>query len=572
MALAAATNGQTTINGGRQIRGVWDASGAASSKPARTGAGLPAACEVGEQYFRTDAAPGQNLHLCTAPNTWTAISGSGAGASTASQLADFTVTRASATQLTVNAAGTVRFGNHVCAAPPVPATLSITPGAAVSGTARLYMRPDCRLVWGVDFTDNGSLQCNGNCVAETGGEFPADSVPLYEWTAADDTWSAAGTDRRAFMSAKASKAAPSGGIVIAQDAGGADVFSVDSAAVITTGEASVTPAAGKLPRAGSSGEIDAAWVPPLRGDTGAGGAAGLAPAPAAGDAAAGKYLKADGTWAVPPGGATGDSVSVNASAVADANFSDALPAAPAGADQGINVRWQKDSSTPNNVSAYVPVSGYLLPQPSMRRWVLWLPTGHAAGTASVIGDQISANGTQTGVSPDGVNGQLIKYTTTAAAGQVAGAYGMSVLRLGYSPYLSANVFVGQLTNERVCIGLGNCINDDILSGQGAWFRYSTPAGDTRWICLSKDSTGTSSADTGVAVSTTTVQRLEIVQDDSSNPRTVTFRINGTQVCRFDSSTGHVGTGQNVPASVRIWPQADEAKDIYIHSLVASADR
>jgi hypothetical protein len=38
----------------------------------------------------------------------------------------------------------------------------------------------------------------------------------------------------------------------------------------------------------------------LVGDTGAGGAAGLAPAPAAGDAAEGKVLKADGTWYVPP--------------------------------------------------------------------------------------------------------------------------------------------------------------------------------------------------------------------------------------------------------------------------------
>ena len=33
------------------------------------------------------------------------------------------------------------------------------------------------------------------------------------------------------------------------------------------------------------------------GDTGSGGTKGLAPAPAAGDAAAGKYLRADGTWA-----------------------------------------------------------------------------------------------------------------------------------------------------------------------------------------------------------------------------------------------------------------------------------
>lgn len=43
--------------------------------------------------------------------------------------------------------------------------------------------------------------------------------------------------------------------------------------------------------------------PLMVGDTGSGGKAGNAPAPAAGDAAAGKFLKADGTWAAPgPGG------------------------------------------------------------------------------------------------------------------------------------------------------------------------------------------------------------------------------------------------------------------------------
>ena len=40
------------------------------------------------------------------------------------------------------------------------------------------------------------------------------------------------------------------------------------------------------------------------GDTGSGGKAGNVPAPAAGDAAAGKFLKADGTFAVPPGSGT----------------------------------------------------------------------------------------------------------------------------------------------------------------------------------------------------------------------------------------------------------------------------
>lgn len=40
-----------------------------------------------------------------------------------------------------------------------------------------------------------------------------------------------------------------------------------------------------------------AYLPLLIGDSGSGGVSGAVPAPAAGDAAAGKVLKADGTWA-----------------------------------------------------------------------------------------------------------------------------------------------------------------------------------------------------------------------------------------------------------------------------------
>lgn len=45
-----------------------------------------------------------------------------------------------------------------------------------------------------------------------------------------------------------------------------------------------------------------AYMPDMVGDSGSGGEDGLVPAPAAGDAAAGKFLKADGTWEVPSGG------------------------------------------------------------------------------------------------------------------------------------------------------------------------------------------------------------------------------------------------------------------------------
>ena len=50
------------------------------------------------------------------------------------------------------------------------------------------------------------------------------------------------------------------------------------------------------------------------------------------------------------GGAGGDSISINGTAATDADFDDATPAAPANA---VNVKWQKDASTPNNISAYV---------------------------------------------------------------------------------------------------------------------------------------------------------------------------------------------------------------------------
>lgn len=76
------------------------------------------------------------------------------------------------------------------------------------------------------------------------------------------------------------------------------------------------PAAGDA-AAGKYLDADGTWtVPPdtdttyndFTGDSGAGGVAGLVPAPAAGDAAAGKYLDADGTWTVPPTSSAADAV------------------------------------------------------------------------------------------------------------------------------------------------------------------------------------------------------------------------------------------------------------------------
>jgi len=66
---------QTTINGGRTITGAFDASGAATTKPVKTGTADPATCGIGELFYRTDTA---TLKHCSATNTWTAVGGGGA--------------------------------------------------------------------------------------------------------------------------------------------------------------------------------------------------------------------------------------------------------------------------------------------------------------------------------------------------------------------------------------------------------------------------------------------------------------------------------------------------------------
>lgn len=72
---AGLASGQTLINGNRAITGSWDASGAASTKPVASGTTLPATCTTGAMFFKTDAAAGRNLYVCTEADTWKQASG-----------------------------------------------------------------------------------------------------------------------------------------------------------------------------------------------------------------------------------------------------------------------------------------------------------------------------------------------------------------------------------------------------------------------------------------------------------------------------------------------------------------
>ena len=60
---------QTTIDLRTQTKSV-DFSGANSTRPAKTGTTLPAICQPGDLFFKTDAPPGANLFGCSATDTW----------------------------------------------------------------------------------------------------------------------------------------------------------------------------------------------------------------------------------------------------------------------------------------------------------------------------------------------------------------------------------------------------------------------------------------------------------------------------------------------------------------------
>jgi hypothetical protein len=75
VAISRNADGQTKVDLREQARNI-DFTTAAATRPVKTGTVLPAACAIGEMYFLTNAANGQNLHGCAATNTWAQMSGS----------------------------------------------------------------------------------------------------------------------------------------------------------------------------------------------------------------------------------------------------------------------------------------------------------------------------------------------------------------------------------------------------------------------------------------------------------------------------------------------------------------
>lgn len=357
-AFAARTNASNAFTTGttQTFQGALVASGSDRTAPAKAGTSPPATCTPGDQFFKTDAAAGQNLLFCTAANTWTQMSGNGAVASVfgrtgsvvaqvgdysfsqiagtlpdaqlatginankigsgtvsntawgylanvssdlqaqlngkalaghthttggdlsgdianatvarlqsravsasapsdgqalvwnaaanawqpgagagggvgmGSQLGDFAVTRTSSTVLTLgpNCSTTTpcnaRFGNAAYSfTRSCTATIS-----AGTGTAYLYVSNGGVLTIG----HNATVAASAGCLALASvTAFPADSIPLYTWTASSGTWdTTGGRDYRAWLSQK-SIAAGTG--IATVESGGRTTVAVDSAVVPT---------------------------------------------------------------------------------------------------------------------------------------------------------------------------------------------------------------------------------------------------------------------------------------------------------------------------------------------------
>lgn len=242
----AVASGQTQVNLQRQARNV-DFSQASSTRPARTSTVLPSTCLVGETLFLTTAVNGGNLYGCTATNTWAVLGkptaasgvsagtygsatavpvlsvdangvitaasqvavtgGGGGGASMVSQLGDFKVDRISNVQLRVGAGCTTttpcnfRIGGTVTAI-TAPLDVNIT-SATNMGKVLLYVSNAGTIMAATSAGLN--VNCTGGCGAITNVSFfPADSIPLFEWSASTTLgqWNAQGTDRRAVYVSK----------------------------------------------------------------------------------------------------------------------------------------------------------------------------------------------------------------------------------------------------------------------------------------------------------------------------------------------------------------------------------
>ena len=155
---------------------------------------MPASCTDGTFYWATDATGGQNFRICS-NNVFVPLQPVGTAVITpppSSQgVGDFWVVRTNPTTLTIGANCSTAFPCRVAFG---TAVYSLTGSAtavigATTDIAYIYVSTGQVLTVG---TTSQVVTCT-NCTAVTGvSAFPADSVPLWNWTSTSGVWDVSG--------------------------------------------------------------------------------------------------------------------------------------------------------------------------------------------------------------------------------------------------------------------------------------------------------------------------------------------------------------------------------------------
>jgi len=194
----------------------------------------------GQPVASTYPSNGQALVWSSSAGAWqpATVSGGGGGASMANQLGDLATVRTSATVLSMGSGCTpsspcnVRFGYQVY---NITNSATATISGSASGTAYIYVNSAGTLMVGHNLT----VSCSAGCTQQSGvTSFPANTLPVYSWTATNGTWdSTGGRDQRSFLS---SKALAGGQGIIVTEAPGQSTLAVDNGVIPTYLTASAT--------------------------------------------------------------------------------------------------------------------------------------------------------------------------------------------------------------------------------------------------------------------------------------------------------------------------------------------
>ena len=189
------------------VTGTVDFSGGAHTLPAKAGigAGKPSTCTAGEQYFATDATPGQNLFGCTVANTWTLEGGGGGGGAISSifgrtgavtaQAGDYTFAQIGGTLPDADLPGDVVTtsiaGNATLTADFVALTTTsnVIAGGTVTAIGNIYANSGSSVAGCLHLSDANGVHDTGICAPSSGfnGQFNL-------WTSAGSAGQVATTD------------------------------------------------------------------------------------------------------------------------------------------------------------------------------------------------------------------------------------------------------------------------------------------------------------------------------------------------------------------------------------------